>query len=68
MVTKTSDQATRFWTRAWAAIAAGYVTEEEVRVIARTGHRKQPYWSRHLRDLEAIIQERTHGQVSEVRG
>ena len=57
--------ATDYWTIAHRYIKEGLITIEECRTIARVGHRKQPYWNRHIRDLEAICKDRREEKQSE---
>ena len=43
---------------AQASVKAGLLTSQDVAMIARAGTRKAGYWSRHLRDLLALLQQR----------
>jgi len=55
--------ATDYWEIAYAAIKVGLITKEEANTIARIGHRKQRYWARHIRDLEAVIEQRLDERI-----
>lgn len=52
------SQRNKFYEEAEAAVRAGLLTPREVAIIARLGTRKQRYWTRHVRDLRAVIGER----------
>ena len=49
---------TEYWSFAYDCIKLGLITKEEATTIARVGHRKQGYWSRHIVDLEALVKQR----------
>jgi hypothetical protein len=53
------DSCTQFWRLAHSAISEGLLKREEACLVARVGHRKQIYWARHVRDLEALIARRS---------
>jgi hypothetical protein len=56
-----ADACTAYWALAREAIKQGLITSGEARAIARVGHRKQPYWERHIQDLKTVIEERRRG-------
>lgn len=52
----------RYYALATKAIRANLITSKEVALIARVGHRKEPYWDRHYRDLKDILIRRARGK------
>lgn len=50
-----TDTVTLFWALAHWAISQGLLTEDQAHLIARSGTRKQGYWSRHLVDLCGVV-------------
>ena len=49
------DPVTLYWLLARWAIGQGLISEDEAKLIARAGTRKQGYWARHLVDLCAVL-------------
>ena len=52
---KLDDLPTLYWSLAKWAIGQGLISEDEAKLIARAGTRKQGYWARHLVDLCAVL-------------
>jgi len=50
-----TDLPTLYWALARWAVGQGLITEDEAKLIARAGTRKQGYWARHLVDLCAVL-------------
>jgi len=46
---------THFWSLANTYIRLGKITRDEALQIVRPGTRKQNYWDRHIKDLEAYV-------------
>jgi hypothetical protein len=46
-----------------ALIAEGVITRPEAEAIARTGHRKQSYYDRHIIDLLDFVKDRILGKI-----
>lgn len=55
---KLTDTVTLYWTLAKWAISQKLLTEDQAKLIARIGTRKQSYWVRHVIDLCGVIADR----------
>lgn len=62
------DEKQQYWALANLAIWAGIITRKQAKTIARVGTRKERYWVRHVRDLQAFIGDKLDGQEARSDG
>ena len=65
MTTLNDEVRSLYWQIGKKAVKDGILTDEELRIICRLGHRKEGYWNRHLLDLIDVIGDRAGLDIRE---